>query len=128
MWPWFSQFMGGIRVRNYIPKFATVTVIVEDLSHRMMKNLGPSFLVENEEWYKYDKSPRHNVHVLSHADEATYSPDTTTKMGGDRPVIWPHEHMKARNMYIFMGHIPEFFQNTALIKIFQSAILWAARR
>ena len=23
MWPWFWQFMGGIRFKNYIPKFAT---------------------------------------------------------------------------------------------------------
>ncbi len=34
MWPWFSQFMGGIRFRNYIPKFATATVVVEDSGDR----------------------------------------------------------------------------------------------
>ena len=79
-------------------------------------------------WYRYDKSPRPNVHVLTHADEATYSPDTTTKMCGDRAVIWPNEHMKARNMYIFMGHYPELFQNATFNTIFHNAILWAARR
>ena len=49
-------------------------------------------------------------------------------MGGDRPVIWTDEHMKARNMYIFMGHYPELFQNAAFTTIFHNAILWAARR
>ncbi len=125
IWPWFSQFMGGIRFTDYIPKFATATVAVEDRSHPVMKNVRPSFVIENEEWYTYDKSPRPNVHVLAHVDESTYSPDTRTKMG-DHPVIWTNEHMKARNVYIFMGHHPELFQNPAFTTIFHNSILWAA--
>ena len=128
MWPWFSQFMGGIRFTNYIPQFATATVVVEDRSYPVMKNIPSSFVVEREEWYTYDKSPRSNVHVLAHVDEATYSPNTPTKMGGDHPVIWTNEHMKARNVYIFMGHHPELFQNSAFTTIFHNSILWAAHR
>jgi len=128
MWPWFSQFMGGIRFTDYIPKFATATVVVEDRSHPVMTNIPSSFVVEQEEWYTYDKSPRPNVHVLAHVDEATYSPDTPTKMGGDHPVIWTNEHMKARNVYIFMGHHPELFQNSAFTTIFHNSILWAAHQ
>ena len=71
MWPWFSQFMGGIRFTNYIPKFATGTVVAEDRSHAVMTNIASSFVVEQEEWYTYDKSPRSNVHVLAHVDELT---------------------------------------------------------
>lgn len=128
IWPWFSQFMGGIRFTDYIPKFATATVIKEDGSHPVMKNIGPSFVVEQEEWYTWDKSPRANVHVLARVDEATYSPDTRTKMGGDHPVIWMNENVKARNVYIFMGHHPELFQNSAFTTIFHNAILWAAHQ
>jgi hypothetical protein len=128
MWPWFSQFMGGIRFTNYIPQFATATVVVEDRSHPVMKNIPSSFVVEREEWYTYDKSPRSNVHVLAHVDEATYSPNTPTKMGDDHPVIWTNEHMKARNVYIFMGHHPELFQNSAFTTIFHNTILWAAHQ
>ncbi|HEX4786314.1 MAG TPA: ThuA domain-containing protein [Candidatus Sulfotelmatobacter sp.] len=126
IWPWFSQFMGGIRFTDYIPGFATATVIVEDASNPVMKNVAPSFVVEKEEWYTYDKSPRPNVHVLARVDEATYSPDTPTKMGGDHPVIWINDKVKARNVYIFMGHHPELFQNSAFTTIFHNAILWAA--
>jgi uncharacterized protein len=125
IWPWFSQFMGGIRFTDYIPKFATATVVVEDPSHPVMKNVGGSFVVDHEEWYTYDKSPRPNVHVLAHVNEATYSPDTKTKMG-DHPVIWTNEHYKARNVYIFMGHHPELLQNPAFTSIFRNAIFWAA--
>jgi type 1 glutamine amidotransferase len=128
MWPWFSQFMGGIRFKDYIPKFATANVVVEDQANPVFKNVPPSFTVENEEWYTYDKSPRPNVLVLAHVDESTYSPDTKTKMGGDHPVIWTNEHMKARNVYIFMGHHPELFQNSAFTTIFHNSILWAAHR
>lgn len=128
IWPWFSQFMGGIRFTDYIPGFATATVIVEDGAHPVMKGVvGPSFVVEKEEWYTYDKSPRPNVHVLAHVDESTYSPDTAKKMG-DHPVIWTNEKMKARNVYIFMGHHPELFQNRAFTTIFHNSILWAAHQ
>ncbi len=126
MWPWFSKFMGGIRYVDYIPKFTTASVIVEDPSHPAMKGVAGSFVVEQEEWYTYDKSPRPDVHVLAHVDEATYSPDTHIKMGGDHPVIWTNPHYKARNIYIFMGHHPELFQNSAFTQIFRNSILWAA--
>ena len=72
MWPWFSQFMGGIRFKDYIPKFATATVVVEEHSHAVMANVPSSFVVDQEEWYTYDKTPRSNVHVLAHVDESTY--------------------------------------------------------
>ncbi len=127
MWPWFSQFMGGIRFTGYIPKFANATVVVEDPAHPVMKNVGGSFTVDQEEWYTYDKSPRANVHVLARVNEATYSPDTPTKMG-DHPVIWTNEHYKARNVYIFMGHHPELFQNSAFTTIVSNSIFWAARQ
>jgi len=127
MWPWFSQFMGDIRFTNYIPKFATATVIVEDASHPALKNLGGSFVVKDEEWYTYNKSPRPNVRVLARVDEDTYSPGTSTKMG-DHPVVWTNEHYKARNIYVFMGHRPEHFQNPAFTTLFHDAILWAAHQ
>ncbi|HMH12222.1 MAG TPA: ThuA domain-containing protein [Edaphobacter sp.] len=125
MWPWFSQFMGNIRFTKYIPTFATATVNVEAPNHPAMKNLPHSFTIENEEWYTWNQSPRNNVHVLASVDENTYNPDSTIKMG-DHPVVWSNEHVKARNIYIFMGHHPELFQNTAFTTLFTNSILWAA--
>lgn len=128
MWQWFSDFMGGIRFTNYIATFASAKVNVEDPSHPAMKGLGSSFEIENEEWYTYDKSPRPNVHVLATVDENTYTPSTPIKMGGDHPVIWTNPHYKARNIYIFMGHHPELFQNKAYTTLFHNSILWAAKQ
>ena len=125
IWPWFQSFMGGIRYKNYISTFVTATVKVEAPNHPVMRNVSPSFQVKDEEWYTYDKSPRPNVDVLASVDEATYSPSSDLKMG-DHPVVWSNPHYKARNVYIFMGHRPEHFQNPDFTAMFHNAIKWAA--
>jgi len=127
MWPWFHKFMGGIRFKNYIATFVTASVTVEDKDHPAMKGLASPFVIENEEWYTYDASPRPNVHVLASVDENTYTPSTVLKMG-DHPVIWTNERMKARNIYIFMGHHAELFSNKSFTQIFANSIFWAAGR
>ena len=103
------------------------TVTVDDPSHPAMKGVTSPFPVEHEEWYTWDKSPRPNLHVLASVSESSYKPDTTIKMG-DHPVIWTNEHYKARNIYIFMGHHPDLFENPAYTTIFRNAIFWAAHQ
>jgi len=127
MWPWFSDFMGTIKFKNYIPKFSAGTVRVEDKAHPCMKDVPETFIISREEWYTYDRSPRTNVHVLASVDEATYSDPAAVRMG-DHPVIWTNERMAARNVYIFMGHGPWLFENKAFTTIFHNAILWAAEK
>jgi len=127
MWPWFSDFMGKIRYKNYIPKFASGTVHVEDKSHPCMKDVPETFVIAKEEWYTWDRSPRPNVRVLASVDEATYSPASNVKMG-DHPVIWTSERVAARNVYIFMGHGPDLLENKAFTTILRNAVLWAAGR
>ena len=127
MWNWFYQFMGGIKFKNYIATFAKATVNVEDKNNPVMKGVSPSFTVEKEEWYTYDKDPRPNVHVLATVDESTYSPGSTIKMNGDHPVVWSNLNYKARNIYIFMGHSPVLFQSKDYITLFSNAIFWAAQ-
>ena len=124
MWPWFSEFMGKIRFKNYIPTFAAGTVHVEDQSHPCMKGVPEAFLIAREEWYTWDHSPRPNVHVLAAVDETTYSPASDVKMG-DHPVIWTNERVPARNVYIFMGHGPDLLENKAFTTILRNAIVWA---
>jgi type 1 glutamine amidotransferase len=125
MWTWFHDFMGGIRWKDYIARFAKATVRLEDHHHPVLQGIPDSFIVQKEEWYTYDRSPRPNVHVLASVDESTYSPDTTVKMG-DHPVIWTNEKMKARNVYIFMGHDPVLFDDPVYRHLFANAISWAA--
>jgi uncharacterized protein len=126
MWQWFSDFMGGIKFSNYIPGFASGIVKIEDKNHPCMLSIPIAFEITKDEWYTYDVSPRPKVHVLASVDESTYNPPSDIKMG-DHPVIWTNERMKARNIYIFMGHDPGLFKNEAFTSLFRNAIFWAAR-
>jgi type 1 glutamine amidotransferase len=127
MWQWFSDFMGGIRFKNYIAKKATATVYVEDREHPVMKGVHDSFLIPNDEWYTFDKSPRPNVHVLAHVDESSYQPETDIKMD-DHPAIWTNEKVKARNVYFLMGHENTLYASEDFKKMFANAILWTANK
>ncbi|MBE9464388.1 ThuA domain-containing protein [Dyadobacter subterraneus] len=128
MWNWFHDFMGGIRFKNYISTFASGKVNVEDKKHPVMKGVPASFVVKTEEWYTYDKSPRPNVHVIASVDESTYIPDSTKVKMGDHPVVWTNPKIAAKNVYIFMGHSPDLFENKAYTTLFQNAIFWAAKK
>jgi type 1 glutamine amidotransferase len=125
MWDWYSQFMGGIRWKNYIAAKARATVHVEDKNHPVMRGLPDSFSLPDEEWYTFDKDPRPNVQVLANVDESSYQPPSDIKMG-DHPVIWANKKIKARNVYFLMGHQASLFQSAEFKKMFGNAILWAA--
>lgn len=125
MWKWFSDFMGGIKFKNYVAALATATVEIEDTEHPVMKGVSRSFSIPDDEWYTFDKSPRANVHVLANVDESTYTPDSDIKMG-DHPAIWTNQKVKARNVYFLMGHSKSLFDSEDFVKMFSNAILWAA--
>jgi len=106
MWQWFPTLCpGGIRWKDYIARFRRATCTLEDHTSPVSRNGVPRFLyyTKREEWYTYDRSPG-GCQCSCPLDESSYLPDTTIKMG-DHPVIWTNPHVKARNVYIFMGDI-----------------------
>ena len=127
MWQWFSDFMGGVRFKNYIAPLANGTLIVEDKQHPVMKDVPASFVVPDDEWYTYDKSPRPNVHVLANIDESSYTPASDIKMG-DHPVVWVNESKKARNVYFQIGHSSKLYETEGFTTMFRNAINWTLER
>ena len=127
MWQWFSDFMGGVRFKNYIAPLANGTLIVEDEQHPVMKGVPASFVVPDDEWYIYDKSPRPNVHVLANVDESSYTPASDIKMG-DHPVVWVNESKKARNVYFQIGHSSKLYETEGFTTMFRNAINWTLER
>jgi type 1 glutamine amidotransferase len=125
MWNWFSDFMGGIRFKNYIAATASASVNIEDKNHPVMKGVTSPMIIPDDEWYTFDKNPRPNVHVLASVDESSYKPATDIKMG-DHPVIWTNEKMKARNVYFLMGHSPSLLKSMEFKTMFGNAIIWTA--
>jgi uncharacterized protein len=124
--PWFSEFLGGIRFTHYIPDFAKATVKIEDASSPLTKGLPSSFVIDKEEWYTWNRSPRPKAHVLATVDESSYVPNSMIKMGGDHPVVWSNPNYKARNVYIFMGHHAGLFDDPNFVMLFRNAIFWGA--
>ena len=127
MWQWISDFMGGVRFKNYIAPLADGTLIVEDKQHPVMKDVPASFVVPDDEWYTYDKSPRPNVHVLANVDESSYTPASDIKMG-DHPVVWVNESKKARNVYFQIGHSSKLYETEGFTTMFRNAINWTLER
>ena len=127
MWQWFSDFMGGVRFKNYIAPLADGTLIVEDKQHPVMKDVPASFVVPDDEWYTYDKSPRPNVHVLANVDESSYTPASDIKMG-DHPVVWVNESKKARNVYYQIAHSSKLYETEGFTTMFRNAINWTLER
>jgi len=131
-WPWFfDNLIGGINYKNYISKFASGIVRVEDAAHPVFKNVPASFPITTEEWYVWDRSPRARVHVLASVDESTFEFVDASQRGirmGDHPVIWTNDKLAGRNLYIFMGHHPNLFANAAYTTLLTNSIMWLANR
>jgi type 1 glutamine amidotransferase len=125
MWQWYADFMGKIEFKRHIPGGTSATLIIEDKKHPALKGLPPSFTTKDE-WYIYNKSPRPNVRVLASIDESTYNPNKEVKMG-DHPVIWSNEHVKAKNIYIAMGHFPELLADKNFTTLFRNCIFWTLK-
>lgn len=123
MWQWFSDFMGGVTFKNYIAPLADGTVCVEDDSHPVLEGVDTKFVLPDDEWYTYDRSPRPNVRVLASVNEDSYIPASDVKMG-DHPVIWTNEAFKAKNVYLQFGHSPKLLDNDSFKKVFSNAIDW----
>lgn len=130
-WPLFFSLLGEINYKNYISKFASGNVRLEDSTHPVFKGVPSTFNVTTEEWYTWDKSPRPKVHVLANVDENSYkfvdASQSGTKMG-DHPVVWTNDAFKGRNIYIFMGHHPNLYQNAAYVTLIRNSIMWAANK
>ena len=127
MWPWFSDFLGGIRFQNYIAEKADGEMTVEDPGHPVMSGVHPTFVIREDEWYTYDRNPRPNVHVLASVDENTYRPASNIKMG-DHPVVWTNLSKPARNVYFQIGHSASLFENPDFVRMFTNALLWGLNR
>lgn len=126
MWQWFSDFMGGIRFKGYIAETCDGTVHVEDRTHPVMKDVPETFVLSQDEWYTYDRSPRGKVHVLANVDEESYSIETNVKMG-DHPVVWTNRDKASRNVYFQFGHSRVLFDSKPFVKLLENALRWTLK-
>lgn len=127
LWDWFSKFMGDITFKNYIAPLAEGTVKLENTVHPVVEGVSASFVLPDDEWYTYNRSPRPKVEVLAAVDEDSYTPASDIRMG-DHPVIWTNPDKKARNVYFQFGHSPRLFESPDFTRLFANAIRWATEK
>jgi type 1 glutamine amidotransferase len=126
MWSWFSDFMGGIRWKDYIASRANGEVHIEEKQHPVFDKLPSHFNLPGEEWYTFDKSPRGKTQVLATVDESSYKPSSDIKMG-DHPVIWSNTSKKSKNIYFLFGHHGGLFESKEFKQLFANTIQWAVK-
>jgi type 1 glutamine amidotransferase len=119
-WQWYGQLFGGA-VYSPHPPLQQGTVVIEDRTHPVTRNLPASFSIRDE-WYEFDKSPRSSMHVLATADEKTYKP---AKPMGDHPIIWTNPQYD-RALYIGIGHDISLCSDPNFAILMRDALLWAA--
>jgi uncharacterized protein len=125
-WPWFVDFLGGgvFFTNSWPPLPAKLTV--DHHSHPVTKDLPPSFVAPDNEWYIWEPSPRlnKNVRVLVTLDPSNYPLGLKDILkSGDLPVVWTNT--KYKMLYMNMGHGDKLFTTPTQNTLFENAILWA---
>lgn len=118
-WAWYTAFFGGVTYVTH-PALQTGTIVFEDRTHPVTRNLPASFQLKDE-WYEWNGNPRPKVHVLGKADEATYN---QVKSQGDHPIVWTNPAYP-KMTYIGIGHDVSVWKNPDYILLIREALLWA---
>lgn len=124
-WPWFVEFLGGgvFYCNNWPPQ--PVKLVTDNQSHPITKNLPPSFIAPESEWYQWNPSPRDNkdVEVLVSISPDNYPLGIKDVVNfGDFPVVWTNK--KYRMIYLNMGHGDDEFTDATQKLLFLNAFRW----
>jgi len=108
MWRWFSVFNGRHSLQE-LHRF------LRDREGQRRRSKAPcnaaldsSFEIGAKSGTSTTNHPAKRA-CFGSVDEKTYTPDSPLKMG-DHPGCWSNEHVKARNVYIFMDIAPNIFR------------------
>ncbi|MCP1471778.1 hypothetical protein J3E64_003491 [Sphingobium sp. OAS761] len=132
-WPWYRERVIGAAFVGHPmnPQFQPGLVRFEDRSHPATRTL-PARLSRTDEWYHFQRSPRHDVHVLAVLDEASLANrkifGRDLSMGSDHPIAWWRCAGKGRVFYTAMGHRAESYDEPAMRAMIAGALDWAVGR
>ncbi len=123
-WPEYGELVGGYFDQH--PWHQEVKINVEDRAFPAMRNLPPSFTI-NDEIYQLRNYSRDKVHVLMSLD--TGSVDLNAKLvhrtDKDFPVAWVRDYGKGRMFSCSLGHESAVWDRKDFQKMWLEAIQWA---
>lgn len=120
-WRWYGELVGAYFESHPDPQPGRVRVMVGD--HEIVAGLPSEFEIV-EEWYNFSSVPPDDVIVLATVDESTYEGGT---MGDVHPMVWAHDRLGGRAVYIGFGHDAEAFSHPAIRVLLGNAILWTSQ-
>ena len=124
-WPWFRDFLGGMRFlcNTWPPQPGLMDV--ESRTHPVTKNLPEHFVAPSSEFYQWTPDPRSNPSVevlVSLAPENFPMGLKDVIFGGDFPIVWTNRAY--RMIYLNMGHGDECFSDATQNLLFVNALRW----
>ncbi len=133
-WPWYGKLVGAYFTSHpLLPLEATLAT--EDREHATTEHLEPTWTL-TDEWYNFDRNPRHDHHVLLTVDEAAFyredgspwptAPPGGAFMGADHPVAWVKEFEGGRSFYTNLGHQPDTWRDARFRAHLLAGIRWAS--
>jgi type 1 glutamine amidotransferase len=128
-WPWFTEFMGGVRFSANNWPSLPARLNADDPAHAILKGVPATFVAPISEWYSWTPSPRANpdVKVLLTLDPSNFPLGVkNTLNGGDVPVAWTNT--RYRMVYVNYGHGDRIYSAPPLPTMIDNILRWLLSR
>lgn len=128
-WDWYVEHLLGAQFVGHTmnPQFQDATVNPVQGDTGITNHLPAEWLLANEEWYAFDRNPRHTGStILATLDETSYQPGGAT-MEGEHPIAWAHAMGEGRVVYSAIGHQAHTYEVAEYQEMLRRAIVWAGR-
>lgn len=114
-WSWFPETLIGAQFTGHTlsPQLQDARVLLVEPSP-LTAHIDNPWLVQQEEWYAFDRNPRDTGStILMALDETSYKTDSMfgdASMPGEHPIVWTHTLGEGRVVYSAMGHTAETYE------------------
>ncbi|MFT5485016.1 MAG: type 1 glutamine amidotransferase [Halieaceae bacterium] len=132
-WDWYVETLIGAQFVGHTmdPQFQDANVLVADESVGLTAHLVSPWTISEEEWYAFDRSPRHKgSEILLSVDESSYITKGKNflfndSMEGEHPIAWRHRIGEGRVFYSAIGHQGATYSVPEFQTLIAAAIKWA---
>ncbi len=131
-WQWYVDSLIGAQFIGHTmhPQFQNATIEVADAQQPLTSHLPKTFLFPDEEWYAFDRNPRHTGHeILITIDETSYQTVGQSflgndQMAGEHPLVWRSTIGQGRAFYSAIGHQAKSYQINEYVELINKALVW----
>ena len=118
-WPWYGKLIGAY-FKNH-PAIQKAELKVHSDENFQVTDSMPNPWVRTDEWYNFRSLPE-DVQVLVSIDEDSYEGGEN---GKNHPMVWYHEYDGGRAFYMALGHTPESYEDSNVLKFLSAGVHYA---